>query len=174
MLAKNLYVFAQMAKLKILKNIFAISKDEALYFAKKITLAEKLNVKGISEIDNYKEDTKLVDFISNLKIFFNDKKISYIPEGYNGLLLLSHDIDYIQTNMMYRLGRIYYLLIYLRLGKFKMFFQNFIHFSKQVFIEKDWKHVKMLEIEKSSILPLHGFSFRELQKIKNYSIQIMN
>ena len=30
-----------------------------------------------------------------------------------------HDIDYIQTNMMYRLGRIYYLLIYLRLGKFK-------------------------------------------------------
>ena len=102
--SKKLICVCTDGKIKNTENIFAITKYEALYFAKKITLAEKLNVKGISEIDNYKEDTKLVDFISNLKIFFNDKKISYIPEGYNGLLLLSHDIDYIQTNMMYRLG----------------------------------------------------------------------
>ena len=123
-------------KIKNTENIFAITKDEALYFAKKITLAEKSSVKGISEIDGYKEDAKLVDFISNLKIFFNDKKISYLPEGYSGLLLLSHDVDYIQTNIMYRLGRIYYLLNYLRLGKFKMFFQSLFILSTDISRER--------------------------------------
>ncbi len=175
--SKKLICVCTDGKIKNTENIFAITKDEALYFAKKITLAEKLNVKGISEIDNYKEDTKLVDFISNLKIFFNNKKISYVPEGYNGLLLLSHDVDYIQTNMMYRLGRIYYLLIYLRLGKFKMFFQNFIHFSKQVFIEKDWKHVKMLEIEKEFNITSSWFFFSRItenKKLFNPNYELKN
>ncbi len=153
-------------KIKNTENIFAITKDEALYFAKKITLAEKSSVKGISEIDGYKVDTKLVDLTSNLKIFFNDKKISYLPEGYSGLLLLSHDVDYIQTNIMYRLGRIYYLLNYLRLGKFKMFFQNFIHFTQQIFLEKEWKYVKMLEIEKEFNITSSWFFFSRITKNK--------
>ena len=58
-----------------------------------------------------------------------------------------------------------------------MFFQNFIHFSKQVFIEKDWKHVKMLEIEKEFNITSTWFFFSRItenKKLFNPNYELKN
>ncbi len=149
-------------KIKNSSNVFSLNKDEVLYFTKKITLYEKSNLKGISDIDGYKEDLKLINLISDLKKYLNVEKVNYIPEGYEAVLLLSHDVDYIKTNMMYRLGRVYYLLNYLRLGKISLFFKNFIHFINQMFLSRRWGYVEMLEIEKDFNITSTWFMFSKV------------
>lgn len=152
------------SKIENTNNIFSMTTKEVLSHTRNMTLVEKSDLKGISEIDGYVEDQNLVNLIHKLKKFLNVKKINYIPEGYEGVLLLSHDIDYIETNMMYRLGRVYYLLNYLRLGKIVLFFKNFTHFVNQMFIGKKWGYVEMLEIEKEFNITSTWFLFSKITK----------
>ena len=137
------------------KDVFQLSKN--------ITLSGSSGVKGISFIDGYRENKSIQDFVKEIKKFTNMNQSTYIPKGYNAVLLLSHDIDYINTNLMYRMGRLYYLLSYLRLGKPQLFIKNLPHFTRQFFLSKEWAHHGMLELERERNISSTWFLFSTIE-----------
>ena len=130
------------------EKLICFTYENIQYIASQLVLESNNAVKGISKIDNYIEDNDVKIFVQKLKDFFNNDNAAYIPQGYEGVVLLSHDIDYLQTNLMYRLGRLYYLLNYLRFGKLLKFFFSIPHFLEQVFFKTNWLYEDVLEIEK--------------------------
>ena len=130
------------------EKLICFTYENIQYIASQLVLESNNAVKGISKIDNYREDNDVKIFVQKLKDFFNNDNAAYIPQGYEGVVLLSHDIDYLQTNLMYRLGRLYYLLNYLRFGKLLKFFFSIPHFLKQALFKTNWLYEDVLEIEK--------------------------
>ena len=116
------------------EKLICFTYENIQYIASQLVLESNNAVKGISKIDNYREDNDVKIFVQKLKDFFNNDNAAYIPKGYEGVVLLSHDIDYLQTNLMYRLGRLYYLLNYLRFGKLLKFFFSIPYYSNILII----------------------------------------